>query len=161
MSHRDRLGPETRAVLKALALLVTDYPEVIQRGLWTFRKFGKVFYRIFPTDFFITMTGADVNTQLRIPFDHKWIRTDFYHTLAGAADVSVASLLISIQRRAGVVEPIADFVEFLFHEDRIRHAQIGENWGENFEYEATTWDIILNSDNTDLVYPIFVVERLA
>lgn len=107
----------------------------------------------------IVMTGADVETQLVIPFPHKWLRTDFYHTDAAFA-ASMDALYLSIQRPAGTVPGLDVFIEYLIDKYDITDAEFGENWGENFEYEDCEWVVILNTTATDLVYPIFYLERI-
>jgi hypothetical protein len=35
-----------------------------------------------------------------------------------------------------------------------------EKFGEGFEYEAGTYNLILNTTNTDLIFPVFYIQKL-
>lgn len=159
MGYQGRHGPETRALLLALARIAPEYPETLMVGPWRFVRCGADFYRVVMEQNEIVMTGADVVTQLRIPFPFRWLRTDFYHTDA-AGDASQDAVYYSIQRPAGTLEPLNAFMEILITKYDITDAEFGENWGENFDYEPSVWNLLLNSTNTDLIFPIFYIRRL-
>ncbi len=161
MGDRSRYGRETNAILDALARLTHPiYQEVERHGAWDFHRYGRDHYRIFPYDNNIAMTGADVLTQLSIPFDHEWLRILFYHTTAAAAAASFDPLNIDLQRPANTIPGMGDFEETLFSEDQIIASRIQEVFGREFTYFRGVWNLILNSTATDLIYPIFHIRRL-
>ena len=129
-------------------------------GGWTFKRFAKNFFKIYRTvsPNTITMTGAAVETQLSIPFPHRWNHVHFYHTTS-AYVASSAVLDIIIKRTVGLVTP-AKFEEYLFHEEKILDSKITEMFGEGFEYERGVWVVSLTSTATDLIFPIFYVQKL-
>jgi hypothetical protein len=104
------------------------------------------------------MTGLDVVTQLHIPFPHRWLRIHFYHTDAAYA-VSIAELRITLRRELGVMFPV-QFADDLFCEFDMHSVMIIEKFGEGFEYEAGTYNLILNSVDTDLIFPLFYIQKL-
>jgi len=129
-------------------------------GVWTFKRIGKNIFKIYVTadPNSITMTGANVTTQLQIPFPHRILRMHLYHTNSAYA-ASTNALTIILRRSAGTLTP-AKFVEDLFNEDGIIVSKVTEVYGEGFEYEAGIYDLILNSTNTDLIFPIFYLQKL-
>jgi len=129
-------------------------------GVWTFKRIGKNIYKIYVTTDpnSITMTGSDVKTQLQIPFPHRILRMHLYHTDSAYA-ASTDALNVILRRSAGTLTP-AKFVEDLFNESGITASKITEVYGEGFEYEAGIYDVILNSTSTDLIFPIFYVQKL-
>lgn len=160
MERKRRLGPETQAILEALAKLAPgEYPEVQRVGIWTFVRWAREYYRVVVEENYIAMTGGDVAVDLRFPFPFRWLRTDFYHTDAALA-ASTDPLAIQLNRPVDTMEPLGDFTEILLFKRAVRDAMYGENWGENFEYEPSVWNLIMNSTNTDLIFPIFYVRRL-
>ena len=129
-------------------------------GVWTRERIGKNIwkYHITVSPNSITMTGAAVETQLSIPFPHRWLRMHFYHTDSAYA-ASETELSITIKRPVGLVSP-AKFEEYLFHEEKILDSKITEMFGEGFEYERGVWVVSLLSTATDLIFPIFYVQKL-
>jgi len=126
---------------------------------WTFKRIGKNIYKIYVTadPNSITMTGSDVKTQLKIPFPHRILRMHLYHTNSAYA-ASTNALTIILRRSASTLTP-AKFVEDLFNGSATA-SKISEVYGEGFEYEAGIYDLILNSTNTDLIFPIFYLQKL-
>lgn len=156
-----RLGPETRAIIEAIHG-TENMESRYHIGLWTFERMGKTsIYKVYITadPAAIAMTGAAVATQLHIPFAHKWIRIHFYHTDATIVAVSTAYLRITLRREVGKMFP-ANYLDELFCEFNINQHLIQEQYGEGFEYEACVWTLILNSVATDLIFPLFYVQKL-
>lgn len=155
-----RLGPETKAIIEAIHG-TKDAEERYQSGVWMLERIAKTnIYKVYLTAAppAIVMTGAAVATQLHIPFPHKWLRIHFYHTDAAYA-ISMAYLRITLRRAVGVMFP-AEFLDELFCEFNINAATITEKFGESFEYEASTWNLILNAAATDLIFPLFYIQKL-
>jgi hypothetical protein len=159
MSER-RLGPETRAIIEAIHG-TKEAADNYQVGLWTFECIGKTNeYKVYPTvdPNGIAMTAADVVTQLHIPFPHRWEHIHFYHTTA--AYVASADALAAILRRtAGTLTPVR-FSEDLFNEPALVASRITEVFGEPFKYEATTYNLTLNTTNLHLIFPLFYISKL-
>ena len=129
-------------------------------GVWTRERIGKNIWKYYITvsPHSITMTGAAVETQLSIPFPHRWMRAHFYHTTS--AYVASSDVLdIIIKRPVGLASP-AKFEEYLFAEAKIVDDKVTEVFGEGFEYERGVWVISLSSTATDLIFPIFYVQKL-
>jgi len=105
------------------------------------------------------MTAAAVTTQLHIPFPHRWVRIGFYHTTSGYV-AATTYMNITLKRTAGTIAP-QRFDEYLFHEEDVRTAWAGENYGETFEYPPGTYELILTGANTNLVFPVFIIQRLS
>jgi hypothetical protein len=130
-------------------------------GLWTFERIGKTnIYKVYITadPSAIVMTAADVTTQLQIPFAHRWLRTHFYHTTAAYA-LSLTYLRITIRREVATMLPVR-FSDELFCEFDINSHMILEMFGEGFEYEPSTYNLILNTTATELIFPIFYIQKL-
>ena len=160
--ERNRLGPETRAIIEAIHN-TEDMTEVYRIGFWTMERIGKTnIYKVFitaePRAIAMPAVAADVTTQLSIPFPHRWLRVHFYHTTA-AFVVSFEPLRITIRREVTTMLPV-EFLDELFCEFDITDVIGIEKFGEGFEYEAGVWNIILNTVATELVFPLFYIQKL-
>jgi hypothetical protein len=158
----NRLGPETKAIIEAIHN-TENCPDQYQQGFWTIERIGKTnIYKVYITEepraIAMPAVAADVTTQLRIPFAHKWLRIHFYHTTA-AYVVATTALRVTLRRAVGVMLPV-QFLDELFCEFDITDVIMIEKFGEGFEYEAGTWNLILNTTATDLVFPLFYIEKL-
>jgi len=137
------------------------FDEKFTVGDWVFQQVAKNIFKVHwqPDPHGIAMTGSDVEKRLNIPFPHRWLRMTFYHTDSSYA-VSTDALFIHIYRKAGAIAPLSKLVESLFREHDIVASKITEVWGLAFEYEACDWQLVLNSTSTDIIFPIFYVQRL-
>jgi len=130
-------------------------------GGWRFDNICKNIWKIHrhPVNYIdITADYTDVTTELHIKFPHRWNSMHFRHT-DNADDDSTSALAITINRPVGKNVP-AQFQEDLFYEIGIKTARITELWGEKFEREQSTYNIVLNTANTDRVYPVFYIQNL-
>jgi hypothetical protein len=155
-----RIGPETKAIIEAIHG-TKDAEEKYQVGVWTIERIAKTnLYKVYITldPHAITMTGLNVVTQLHIPFPHRWLRIHFCHTDAAYAP-SLAYLRITLRRELGTMFPPL-FIDDLFCEFNMNAVLIIEKFGEGFEYEAGTYNLILNTTNTDLIFPVFYIQKL-
>lgn len=155
-----RLGPETRAIIDAIHN-TENSAERYQSGFWMMERIGKTnIYKVYINEdpHAIVMTGADVVTQLQIPFPHRWSRIHFYHTDAAYA-VSVNHLRVTLRREIATMLPL-QFVDDLFCEYDITAVMMIETFGRGFEYEAGVYNVILNTGATDLIFPLFYIEKL-
>lgn len=155
-----RIGPETKAIIEAIHG-TENMESQYQVGLWTIERIAKTnIYKVYITvdPHAIVMTGAIVVTQLHIPFPHKWLRTHFYHTDAAYA-VSLDYLRITLRRELGTMFPV-QFADDLFCEFDINALMIIEKFGEGFEYEAGVYNLLLNTTATDLIFPLFYIQKL-
>jgi len=160
MERAAHLGPETRAIIEAIHK-TEDMAGNYLGGVWTMARIGKTniyIIRVTAAPGTIAMTGNAVITQLTIPFPHRWVRIHFYHMTAVYA-ASVDALAIILRRTAGTLTPVR-FSEDVFNGAAIVASRITEVFGEAFEYEAGTYDLSLNTTNTDLVLPLFYVQKL-
>jgi hypothetical protein len=156
------VGPETRAIVEAIHN-TENCAGNYQVGPWTMERVGKTnIYKVYITAIphAVTMpaVAADVTTQLQIPWPHKWLRIHFYHTTA-AFGVSVTAMRVTLRRAVGVMFP-NEFLDELFCEFDITDTIMIEKFGEGFEYEACTWALILNTTATELVFPVFYIQKL-
>jgi hypothetical protein len=155
-----RIGPETRAIIEAIRG-TENCNERYSVGLWTLERIGKTnIYKVYlnadpPA---IVMTGAVVVTQLHIPFAHRWKRIHFYHTTA-ALVVSQERLRVTLRREVNTFVPI-QFLDELFCEFDITAVIMIERFGKDFEYEAGVYNVMLNTTATDLMFPLFYIEKL-
>jgi len=158
--ERGRVGPETRAIIEAIHG-TENCADNYQSGLWMMERIGKTnLYKVYITvdPHAIVMTGANVMTQLHIPFPHRWLRTHFYHTDAAYA-VSIDYLRITLRRELNTMFPV-QFADDLFCEFEINAVMVIEKFGEGFEYEAGTYNVILNTTATNLIFPLFYIQKL-
>ena len=157
-----RLGPETKAIIEAIHG-TENCPDQYSEGFWTIERIGKTnIYKVYitaePRAIAMPAVAADVTTQLHIPFSHKWLRFHFYHTDAAYA-ISIQPLRITIRRAVTTMLPV-QFLDELFCEFEITDVIGIEKFGEGFEYEAGVWNIILNTAATELVFPLFYIQKL-
>jgi len=155
-----RLGPETKAIIDAI-FKREGMADHYQSGLWMMARVGKTnIYKVYlaADPAAVVMTGAAVTTQLQIPFAHKWLRIHFYHTDAALA-ISQDSLRVTLRREVGTMFP-AGFLDELFCEFEIVAVIMIEKFGEGFEYEAGPYNLILTTTATDLIFPLFYIEKL-
>jgi hypothetical protein len=155
-----RIGPETRAIIEAIHS-TEDCKDRYQVGPWTFQRVGKTnIYKVYPIADppAIVMTALDVTTELQIPFAHRWVRIHFYHTTAAFA-VSQQALRVTLRREVNTMIP-AQFLDELFCEFDITAVIMIEKFGEGFEYEQGAYKVILNSVATDLIFPVFYIQKL-
>lgn len=131
-------------------------------GSWYFDLIGKniwkITYKGASNITYIAMTGSDVTTELHIPFPHRWNSTHFRHA-DSSNDDSNAKLTITI-RRAKTKNTPAQFEEDMFHIANYQHVKLTELWGEMFEREASTYNVIMNSTSTDRIYLVFYIQKL-
>lgn len=132
-----------------------------KQGLWTFKRIGKNIYKatITKSPYSITMTGSDVETELHIPFPHRWIRMHFYHTDSSYAANTTATA-VYMKRSAGKIHPVL-FEEYLIAHSALTNSKLTETFGETYEYEIGTYTLLLNTTTTQLIFPVFYVQRLA
>ena len=131
-------------------------------GVWTFQRIGKNIWKIYITKspHSITMKGSDVTTELHIPFIHRWLRIHFFHTDSSYDAVTGGDRLnILLKRTAGTLTP-QKFEEYLYKETGLTSARITEVFGESFEYESGIHQLVLNSTSTNLVFPVFYIQKL-
>ena len=135
-------------------------PNRMYKSGWTFERVAQNIWKIFRTTapHSITMTGAAVTTELVIPFAHRWLRMNWYHTDSAYA-ASVVNLSVTMQRTADTIVP-ANFEEDLFEDTAIVTATATEVFGEAFEYERTIYDLIMDTTNGHLVFPVFYIQKL-
>lgn len=156
------VGPETKAIIEAIHGTENCEP-FYHVGLWTFERLGKTnIYKVYITEIphavAMPAVAADVTTQLQIPWPHKWLRIHFYHTTA-AFGVSLTALRVTLRRAVGIMFP-NEFLDELFCEFGITDTIMIEKFGEGFEYESSTWNLILNTTATELVFPVFYIQKM-
>ena len=105
------------------------------------------------------MTGSDVVKELHVPFPHRWIRFHVFRTDSSHA-VTYTDLDFKIERAVGGTFPVR-FREVLFKEINMTDYYFSEVFGEGHEYENSTWQITMNGTNTNLLYPMFYVQRIS
>jgi hypothetical protein len=168
--EKSRLGPETKAIIEAIKELnatvkAVDHPEGLAGNylgaIWTMERIGntdiyKVYITAAPNG--IVMTGANVTTQISFPFPHKWESILFYHTTV-AFVASTDALTIILRRSAGAMTP-ERFSEDLLNDVGVVASRRTENFGDPFKREAGAYDLILNTTATDLIFPVFYVQKL-
>lgn len=157
-----KLGPETRALIEAIHN-TENCEGKYQSGVWMIERIGKTnIYKVYlqadPPAIAMPAVAADVTTDLHIPFPHKWLRIHFYHTTA-AFVVSQDYQRITLRREVGTMFP-AQFLDELFCEFYVNAVIMCEAFGDNFKFEAGTYHLILNTTATDLVFPLFYIEKL-
>lgn len=130
-------------------------------GEWTFKRIGKNIYKIYRTvaPHCIAMTGANVTTQLPIPFPHRWIRLTFFHMNAAYAAITNSELGITFKRTQASLDP-PHFEETVYFDEARTDPYITARAGETYEYEPSVYDLILLSNNTDLIQPVFYLQKL-
>ena len=141
--------------------MVNSGQRYFTEGAWHFdlvaKNIWKIYYSGASKIAYIAMTGSDVTTELHIPFSHRWNSTHFYHASSANAD-SHDTLTITIRR------PKTKNTPRLFEEEMVviktTATKKSDTWGEKFEREESTYNIILNTTSTDLVYPVFYVQQL-
>ena len=156
----EKLGYETKAIMQAIHN-TEEAANHYTSGIWSFERVGKSnIYRVYVTidPRAIVMTAANVTTQLNIPFPHRWLRIHFYHTDAAYA-TGVANLAVTLTRAVGTMFPVA-FADDLFAEGLLVSSRIIETFGEGFEYEAGSYNLILNSTALHLIFPLFYIQKL-
>ena len=83
----------------------------------------------------------------------SWYHTDSTYV------ASVVSTSITVQRTASKIVP-HHFEEDLFEDTAIITATATEVFGEAFEYERTIYDLIMDTTNGHLVFPVFYIQKL-
>jgi len=131
-------------------------------GTWHFDLVGKniwkISYRGAANITYITMDGTAITTELHIPFAHRWNSTHFRHT-DNTNTESTAGLNFTIRRAAGKNQP-AQFEEDMLYLFVFTGSKRSDLWGEMFEREASTYDIIFETTTAHRVYPVFYVQKL-
>ena len=165
MMEKSRLGPETKAIIAAVheaaGINIENMAGNFLGAIWTMVRIGntniyKVYITAAPNG--IVMTGAAVTTQIAVPFPHRWLRIHFYHTTI-AFVASADALAITLRRPAGAMTP-ERFSEDLYNVAATVASRITEVFGGDFEYEAGAYDLILNTTATDLIFPLFYIQKL-
>lgn len=154
------LGPETKAIVDAVRS-TEDMEERYSTGVWRFERVGKTdIYKVYiaADARYILMTGANVTTQLSIPFPHRWLRIHFYHTQVAGLP-AMGYLRISLRREVNTFDPNLASDE-LFCEFNINQHVVQEQFGEGWEYEAGVWTLILNTALNERVAPLFYIQKL-
>lgn len=168
-----RFGYETRAILEKLQELIDlqkspDFGHEFNSPPWVFTRVIKNLYKgyIIASPHSITMTGSSVTTQLPLPFTHKWIELLLYHTDSSYA-ASTDQLDITLSRPAGGITELQYVVDNLFNRQNEVASAIKKTFGDaapdnkQFVYEPSNYNLLLNSTNTDLVFPVLYILRLS
>jgi len=102
-------------------------------------------WRLIPNtaDRCITMTGADVDTLLRLGAKHRLGKLEFHHMLSTYA-VTSSIFQMSMFRDQGKVENTPYHYAKILDEENIIEKHGVEPFGEGFEYEDTVWTVRLN-----------------
>jgi hypothetical protein len=128
---------------------------------WTFKRIGKNIYKIYRTvdPHSITMTGSEVLTDLTIPFPHRLIRLNLFHT-SSTYVASTFQWQYRFIRVAGTLDP-QHFEEYIIGEDNMLIPWITEVFGEGFEYEAGNYRLGITAYTSgELVFPVLYVQKL-
>ena len=127
---------------------------------WTHEHIGQNIWKIYPTvtPHNIIMDGTDLTRELFVPFTHRLQRMHFFHT-DSAYSASTDDLGITVKRSVGTLYPQA-FEEFLYDEDLIKYSHVTLVFEpEMYDYEASVWQIVLNSTSGDCVFPLFYIQH--
>ena len=100
-------------------------------------------------DKFITMTGANVVTNLTILKGHKLKKLELKHTDSAKAE-SVVSLLITFQR---ILEKLDSLPHDLFEETACEKSDKRVVFNSGYEYPSQTYRLTLNTTITHRIYP--------
>ena len=98
----------------------------------------------------ITLTGAAVTKTLLIPFTHRMVSMKLYQT-DSSHDANTDAVAVTFQRPKGSVPKQPYFVDVLFYDAAIAKSTIQENFGTTFEYEPSTWQLILDGTDTNIM----------
>lgn len=130
-------------------------------GEWIFKHIGKNIYKVYPLiapHGMVIPAAATITKQLPISFSHRIIRIHFYHTDSAYA-ASIASLTFMLERLASSMTP-SKFADMLYRKTDITTSKNIVTFGEGFEFDSCVWSITFASTATDIVFPIFYIQKL-
>ena len=121
-------------------------------GSFEVKSIGGNYYEFTPAS--VTMTGSAVLTYLELPIRHRLLRFELKHTDSSDVD-SVDALDYSLARR------ITSNLFLVMASGRaITDSDIIETFGDDYPAGSTYYRTSLDTTNTDLIYPLFIIERL-
>lgn len=134
------------------------YSTIIHVGVWTFARYAHRRWKVFIRDSDgnrLLMTGSDVTTELHIPFAHRFLSWDFYHTDTDGA-ASTDSLTITVRRTVGKSTHPTRLGSCLYS---AAHTSTNTTLVVPLEHEMGLYDLVLNTTDTDYVVPcVYLLE---
>lgn len=118
---------------------------------------GKRLYRVtprVPNNFYIAMTGSDVNFDFSVDKSHRLVRMIVKHT-DSSKDESMDSLSLTLQRMAE-----SGLRVDLFEDTAILATDIVIEFGVKYEFGPTPYRLTGNSTNTDRLYVEWIIQLL-
>jgi len=113
----------------------------------------------------VIMTGADVKTELPVPFTFVLNRIHLHHFTSTLGTESTDEIILTLRRPKGGILSINPFIDDFYKKADINDAKAIVSFHDfnpegGIVYEASTIQIILNSTSTDLIQPIVYLKRL-
>jgi len=130
-------------------------------GDWTFESVGRNYVKIYPkvSPHGITLTGSTKGTELIIPYLHRLVRITLHQT--NSSYVSADSWgSVFIYKKAGKNKP-QKHEEYIFGRDGGLDAWMTEIFGNGFEYEAGTYNIDILGADTNIIFPVIMIQKLS
>lgn len=134
------------------------------QGKWEFRRLGDSNYieisYVGSTDRGIPLTGADVKTQLQIPFPHRILNLQLYHTTSAYVD-STTKYTLQFGRLVGSIPVLEHAGVTLWHQPDIPAVSKIVAFGENENMSVSSvYTLTLNGTATDIIFPLITVQQL-
>lgn len=128
---------------------------------FTIERYSGNRYLCYPkgTDSNISMVAlTDVTKTLNIPFPHRFIAFDYYHT--DSSDVA-SNTEVDLTIRRTILRNIPRKMQVKPFYDEIFDAEASEEFGETFERPPAKYDITLQGLTTgDLVYLVVYIQKM-
>lgn len=129
-------------------------------GVWEYEPFASNLIRIHYKGNYITMTGSAVTTEIPIHWPHRIVKIEMNHT-DSSDDASTDAWDYKLRRTKGKLAGIGNMQSTILTVTNSAASEILETFGENYEYRASTWDLVMDTTNTDRVYVELTVQRLS
>lgn len=123
---------------------------LVEWSNWLVKKaYGNV-YRLTPstTDRCITMTGAAVDTTLRLSSKHRIVKLEISNLTSAYAE-TIGMVYIKLFRPQGKVEDAQYFSDTLWENNYDIAGKMTRKFGEGDEYEETTWTLRIIAESTN------------
>lgn len=145
MSSKYRYPDQTPGLTDRLAVLG-----------WEARPIGMGIWGLIPSPIrYMTMTGSAVTLNAAVPIAHRLVRFEWKHTNSSQADAAGATAAI-----LGTMDSATNLQTIIYAEAASTSANTVVPFGEGYEDYFTTYVLSFNTSNTDLIYPMLVIQEL-
>ena len=130
-------------------------PRTIYIPGWRAVKVSNTVFRLTPNTKYITQTGSEVTTTIKIGYRHRLVRTAFRHTDGNDTDSKKLMTLKFSFREVGGIEPYE--LERVLHGNKTTYIS---QYGVGYEFPSGEYVLKTKTENGHRIYPVIYIQLL-